>query len=61
METLLNPRWYFSHYHESVSDFVFDKPQNVRLLDNFKTLPLGNGISVDVLKTPGHDSSCMSY
>lgn len=57
---LQNPKWNFSRYHEEIENFVLCKPENVRVLDAEGTLDL-DGMPVDVLFTPGHEPSCISY
>lgn len=57
---LQNPKWNFSRYHEEIENFVLCKPENVRILDAEGTLDL-DGMPVDVLFTPGHEPSCISY
>lgn len=59
-KSLQNPKWNFSRYHEEIENFVFRKPENVRVLDAEGTLDL-DGMSVEVLFTPGHEPSCISY
>lgn len=59
-KSLQNPKWNFSRYHEEIENFVFRKPENVRVLDAEGTLDL-YGMSVEVLFTPGHEPSCISY
>lgn len=60
-EGLMSPKWNFSKYHVEVDNFVFKKLSNVRILESDCTLILAEGMSVDVIFTPGHDSSCISY
>lgn len=57
---LQNPKWNFSHYHEGVENFVFCKPENVRVLEAEGIFDL-DGMSVEVLFTPGHEPSCISF
>lgn len=60
-EGLMSPRWNFSRYHDEVDEFVFSKPQNVRVIEEEGWQMLEDGFSVDVLFTPGHDPSCICY
>lgn len=57
---LQNPKWNFSRYHEDIEDFVFSRPENVRILDEGCSLDI-SGLNVKVLSTPGHEPSCLSY
>ena len=57
---LQNPKWNFSRYHEEIDNFKFCKPENVRVLDAEGTLGI-DGLVVEVLFTPGHEPSCISY
>lgn len=58
---LQNPRWNLSHYHYDVEDIIINKLDNVRVIDAECQITLSDGISVDVIFTPGHDPSCISY
>ena len=60
-EGLMSPRWNFSRYHDEVDEFVFSKPQNVRVIEEEGWQILEDGFPVDVLFTPGHDPSCICY
>lgn len=59
-EGLQNSKWNFSRYHDDVEEFVFCKPENVRVLDAECVFDL-DGMSVEVLFTPGHEPSCVCY
>ena len=59
-ESLITPRWNFSHYHEDVEDFVFAHPENVRVIEEESTIDLG-GMQVEVFIVPGHDPSCLAF
>lgn len=61
VQNLQNPRWNFSRYHDDVEDFVFDKPENVRVIDCEGVIELEGGLTVEALFTPGHEPSCVSY
>lgn len=60
-EGLQNPRWNFSRYHEEVENFVFCKPENVRVLETEDVCELDKELHVEVLFTPGHEPSCITY
>lgn len=60
-EGLQNPKWNFSRYHEEVENFVFCKLENVRVLETESVYELDNDFSIEVLFTPGHDPSCITY
>lgn len=58
---LQNPKWNFSRYHEDVEDFIIASPQNVRVIEKEGILKIDDDITVDVLFTPGHEPSCLSF
>lgn len=58
---LTNPRVNFSKYHDEVEDFSFLYSKNIRMIEKEGMLILDNDIIVNVLFTPGHDDSCISY
>lgn len=58
---LMSPKWNFSRYHDEVDEFVLSKPENVRVLEEEGCIVLDDEFRVDVLFTPGHDPSCVSY
>lgn len=58
---LMDPKWNFSRYHEDVENFVLTKPENVSIIEDEGIIKLGEGMDVEVLFTPGHDPSCLSY
>lgn len=60
-EGLMNPKWNFSKYHTEVETFMFCKPENVRVVESEGWYQLDDGFDVDVLFTPGHELSCLSY
>lgn len=59
-EGLVNDKWNFSRYHTDVDNFIFSKMENVRVLEEGKQV-LEGSLEIDVLFTPGHDPSCISY
>lgn len=59
-EGLINDKWNFSRYHIEVENFIFTKTENVRVLEEGIQM-LDGGLHVNVLFTPGHDPSCISY
>ena len=58
---LQNPKWNFSRYHYDLPDFLLEHPENVRVVDKECALELEGGQTVNVLFTPGHEPSCLSY
>lgn len=58
---LQNPKWNFSRYHEEVENFVFCKPENVCVLETEGMYELDKDFHVEVLFTPGHEPSCITY
>lgn len=59
-EGLVNDKLNFSRYHAEVENFIFSKMENVRILEE-GIQTLDGGLNVNVLFTPGHDPSCISY
>lgn len=58
---LQNPKINFSRYHDDVEDFIISSPQNVRVIRNEGTLHIDGDLTVEVLFTPGHEPSCLSF
>ena len=58
---LQNPKWNFSRYHEEFENFVFCKSENVRVFESCGVYEFDKDIKVEVLFTPGHDLSCITY
>lgn len=61
---LQNPKWNFSKYHTEVENFVFSKPDNVRVIEcegKISTVSSQFLSEVEVLFTPGHEPSCLTY
>ena len=59
-EGLVNDKRNFSRYHTEVENFIFSKMENVRVLEEGMQI-IDGGLNVNVLFTPGHDPSCISY
>lgn len=59
-EGVVNDKWNFSRYHTEVESFKFTKMENVTVLEE-GVQKLDGSLDVNVLFTPGHDPSCMSY
>ena len=60
-EALYDPRKNFSKYHEELDDFIFEYDGCVKIINQEGELQLDEHLSVEVLLTPGHDVSCISY
>lgn len=60
-DCLLNPKWNFSKYHADVENFVFCSPEKIRVIEREGLLNVDEDLSVEVLFTPGHEPSCISY
>ena len=59
-EGLGNAKWNFSRYHTEVDNFIFSRMESVRVLEE-GIQTLNGDLHVNVLFTPGHDPSCISY
>ena len=60
-EALYDPRKNFSKYHEELDDFIFEYDGCVKIINQEGELQLDEHHSVEVLLTPGHDVSCITY
>lgn len=58
-EGLLNARKNMSFYHET--PFVFEYPENIRIVNDGDEIELSEGLKAQVVSTPGHHPSCLSY
>lgn len=60
-QALQNPKWNFSKYHLDQPNFIFDRPDAVRVIKKECWISLDSVLSAFVIFTPGHDSSCLSF
>lgn len=58
-DTLLDARKNMSLYHET--SFVFDYPDNIRIVNDSDEIELSNELNAKVIGTPGHHPSCQTY
>ena len=58
-DTLLNARKNMSLYHET--PFVFEYPENIRIVNDGDEIELDKGITAKVVATSGHHPSCLTY
>lgn len=58
-DTLLNARKNMSLYHET--PFVFEYPENIRIVNDGDEIELSYGLKAIVKATPGHHPSCLTY
>lgn len=58
-ETLFDDRKNMSLYHET--PFVFEHPEQVRLVDDGDEIKLTEDIKAKVIATPGHHPSCLTF
>lgn len=58
---LLNEKLNMSKYHSEMENYVFNKPENIRVFEREGNKVLNGELNVDVLFTPGHEPSCVSY
>lgn len=58
---LSNPKLNVSKYHTEVLDFVIDPSARTCTLAEGNEVELFPSVMVQVLSTPGHDKSCLSY
>ena len=61
LEALQNPKHNFSRYHDEVEDFVFAFPERVVLIDDGDKIEIAKDMWAEVIATPGHAESCLSY
>ena len=58
-EGLLSDRLNFSKYHDG--SFVFEHPQNVRLVSDGQRIDLFDGVTARAWFTPGHSPACITW
>lgn len=59
-EGLYSPKYNMSRYQIEIPHFIY-RFDNVAIIDENASLPLFDGVAMQVLSTPGHDWSCLSY
>ena len=57
-EALANPKWNFSRYH---NDPIAVESPLIRELADGERLPMFVDAGIEVIATPGHDKSCLTY
>lgn len=57
-EAFRKPNWNFSRYHE---DEISIDSDSIRILEDGGEVHISDDIKVEVIATPGHDQSCLSY
>ena len=60
-KALYDTKLNFSKYHSEILPFVYAGQGNVELLEDGMVLELFSGEPLQVMFTPGHDVSCISY
>ena len=58
-ETLLDSNQNLSHYHNS--PFVFEFPENIKIVNDGDEINLSDKLKAKVIATPGHHPSCLTY
>ena len=58
-EGLLSDKINLSRYHES--PFVFEKPENIRLVEDGEMVRLFDDVKVQAVFTPGHSPCCITW
>ena len=58
-DALLNEKRNLSYYHET--PFVFEHPQQIRLVNDGDEIELIENLNAKVISTPGHNPSCLTY
>lgn len=58
VESLTNPRWNFSRYH---NDPISITSERIHALDDGEILRPFGDCRIEVIATPGHDQSCLSF
>lgn len=59
MEALLSDKKNLSRYHDT--PFVFNYPENIRLVTDGEILYLANSLKAEAHFTPGHNPSCITW
>lgn len=57
-EAFKKPNWNFSRYHE---DEISIDSDSIKVLEDGEKLRIFDYIDLEVIATPGHDKSCLSY
>lgn len=60
LDALTDSKKNFSKYHYDIEPFIFEHPENVRILEE-GDVELFEGEKMQVLFTPGHDVTCFSF
>lgn len=60
-EGLINPKLNLSKYLENIGDFVFIQTDNIRVIERRVKYVWADSFYVEILNTPGHAPSCISY
>lgn len=58
-ETLLDANQNLSHYNNS--PFVFEFPENIKIVNDGDEINLSDKLKAKVIATPGHHPSCLTY
>ncbi len=58
-DMLLDAKKNLSFYHGT--PFVFDRPKQIRVVNDGDEVELGNGLVTKVIFTPGHNPSCITW
>ncbi len=58
-DMLLDARKNMSFYNET--PFVFDRPEQIRVVNDGDEVELGNGLVAKAIFTPGHNPSCITW
>jgi glyoxylase-like metal-dependent hydrolase (beta-lactamase superfamily II) len=60
-EALLSPKMNLSKYHREIEPFVLKNIKNIVLLDGLQRFNLSDSLVLQIIPTPGHDVTSVSY
>lgn len=60
-KALVAPMLNYSRYHLEAPDFICNNPDNIVIIEDGTYLTLFDDVSLNVISTPGHDASCLTY
>ena len=60
-KALCSPKLNYSKYHQETTEIVCDKPENIEIVNDGDQLMLFDDVLINVIATPGHDASCLTY
>lgn len=60
-QAFCSPKFNYSRYHLGAVAIICSKPENIDIIEDGAIISLFDGIVMNVIATPGHDASCLTY